>query len=1146
VKNPCQDPQSKTVSSAAWLGFCVALCLGLLLAVPALAAAAPQAVNFDSAPPEPNQPVERSSEAPKITFLPRVGFRPYRAQVPGGGAKTGEFVGDITRCTDEALALGEDTAGCDVLQRVSTTADLSETAESVTLFAGTFRFQGEATLRAFDSAGQEVAHDGPKPVSPGQFNTEFKVERASEEDIASFSFEGDADLGIDAVSAEFSGGGIPDFSIGTTNQVIPIVAGQTAQVPVHISRLNGSTGAIEFGVEHLPDGVRALTREVKKDDETDVAITLEALPSAADTDFLPTDATIVARPRVQTAGRTDRTANFKIRVAQDFQLSSGGVSDREEGRKIPVQVPDCAPADLPISITRDIMMQRDVNLSIENGAAEGSARKALPAGLQAEFLPDAAVHPGGNLVAARTLRLRATPDVARATNPLPLTVRAVDPPLGTPRTLDLEVSRTADATIASRPVAFTPRFGREGSEVRLHGAGFCPGTEVELAAGNGNAKVPATLIDDHTLAFHVPRFATSGKVKIYPPGEKLAPYTTNESLFVDSVRNVNGFAFANEGYPVRRLSLSELVKAFGEDDVFTRVNLCWPFGDCSFSTGIEDPVALADAVWMETAMHSGGGGHCWGMNMAIQLFDSGKERRGDYSDTGASSNYEMAPDEGPGGPGGRLNDFLDAMQVREFSDERLRSWLDRPRDWQKDQEVLEAEFSRGRMPIISIDQPHSRASHAVLAYDMTQNENTEKIYVYENVNPYRPAPEGEGSAPENHLRAVEQGSITIDKRTGTWRFHMATVEEEWVSSINNGSIWVMPTDVVPADPSLPGLGTKAAALAEIISIDSTDGSVINTATSPNSEFMPTSDAGGAPGNGIVAARHRSPAPVLRGRTNDPKQQLQATVEGTKAGRYTEAYVAPGFTATVASVPTQHGVVDRIGGDGDSMTLRSGIARPLRIEAAQHSNASLSSGANVQTHASADGADTVGFADDGDLTYAHSGAATKITFTLTEVREQGGPATFVSPPLAVRDGDRLRVDPIDRDLHRVRVEIHNGGTKRTLVLRSRGGGPGKRLKLGAAKLAGHRLVQRFRVSGLHGGAIVGTVLRLMRGKRLIAHHVVARRSRNGVQKIVWKLPKGLGKGRFRLRADVRLASTGSRGSMASGTVSAHRTTNLKIG
>jgi hypothetical protein len=113
-----------------------------------------------------------------------------------------------------------------------------------------------------------------------------------------------------------------------------------------------------------------------------------------------------------------------------------------------------------------------------------------------------------------------------------------------------------------------------------------------------------------------------------------------------------------------------------------------------------------------------------------------------------------------------------------------------------------------------------------------------------------------------------------------------------------------------------------------------------------------------------------------------------------------------------------------------------------------------------------------------------------------------------------------------------------------VLRNRDHGAG-RLKLGAPKLSGRRLSVRVRLSGVHGKAIAGAVLRLMRGKHVLAHKALSLKSAGGSHRIVWKLPRKLKRGAYRLLTDVRAVTVGARGSTTTDSVSAHRVTPVRV-
>ncbi len=1098
--------------------------LVLVLGFPTAAGAAVETVNFDGNDAV-NVPVGSPLEtAGLITFSRTLGFRPYRTDVGPARAKTGSFVGDAGRCIDEAIANGEPVGGCEQFQ-AQTTVVLGHTAETVSLFAGRFGpVPEEAKLTAYNVLGQEVGHMGPLPIGE-TFNRFLEVHDPAGT-IAKFKVEAldgqsaGADLGIDEVSVNFSGSGDPDFFIATTSQVIPIVQGQTAEVPVSVVRLNGSSGRIELNVEGLPDGVSAFPAEVEPG-KSSATIKLIADPSATDTHFEPKDVKIVARPFNSNVGPGPRSANFSLRVATDFRLTSGDISDGDT-RKVLIEAPDCAPVNVPIAIDRDIAMNRSVELSLLN-----TESGAPPVGVGAEFLPSATVPPGGNLRAQRTLRLRAGPTSILGVHEIGLQLQGSDDPHVPPRQLEMAMLHVDQATVGSTipgsDLGVIPRFLGEGSLVRVHGLGFCPGTQVEV--GNELAKVPAKLLDDHTIEFRVPRYATTGRLTIDPPGN-FPSYKTEDRLVVDNVRDTNAFPFRN--YPFAYLGIDEFAKAFGEEEIFLHVNPCWPFGDCSVSTGFLSPLAAFDWGWMNGFLRSSGG-HCFGINLAIQQLESGNEPRRRYADSGLSPNprnaFEMST---PSGPGEVLNDFLDAMHARQYSDEFLRAWLNRDRSMQHQLGVLERELGRGREPMIALERS-SGSGHAVLAYDMERTATGTRIYVYDNERPFTL---NEEVAAGLHRAAVEQSTITTFDATYTWRFPVGGNAPDWTGSGANGSFWVVPLDAIPANPSLPDLSSQARSLISSLGIGSAGGSVRVRSATSGADFMPTSDLGAPEGNGVLVS-------------DRPEQPLRAIVEGREHGSYTQVYTAPSFSAGVRDVATGRGVRDTVAGAGDSLSFEGGTDRVLRIELARRASEGMSEAATLETHASANGTDTAGFDAGGALFYAHKGDASTLRLTLTTVRRQGGPATFVSPQLSIHAGDRLRVVPLGRDLRRVRLEVRDSaGRRHTRVLRSRGGAPG-RVKLGAVSASRRRIVARYSLAGLHQRALAGAVLRLVRGHHVLARHAIAKVTANGARTIVWRPRRHFPRGRYRLLVDLRVLSLGTRGSTVSGSVRAHRAAAIRV-
>jgi hypothetical protein len=1116
------------------MGFLVALGLCLLCLAPGIARA--ETIEFETG--TVNTPFDGTSH---ISFPSLLGFRPYFTDV-GGRAHSGTKVGDLGRCVQEAEANGEEPEGCLSFQ-ARTTGLLTQTASSVTVFVGRIGAippePEQAVLTAFDAEGNVVGHPpgvtgvgsaGPDPISE-TFNRNLTVESGAG-DIAQFRVEarlgptgaikaGAEDLGVDDVSVNFTGGSA-DFVVSTTSQVVPVIQGEQVDVPVHVHRLNDSNGEIDLQVFGLPDGVSSSSPRLT-DTQSNATITLSAEPSATDTHFVPTTASVVARPLSVTSGARSRSAPLSVRVGTNFELSSNGITEADN-TKLQVEAPDCAPVDVPLKVSRDIAFnQQSVALGVR---ADEPSDTELPVGVNAEFLPEALVPSGGGLVNERTLRFRT--DWSQTLHPaLSLIVEGRADATSPQRSLQVNMTRAQprakiDTTAPGSGIGITPRFGREGSRVRINGTGFCP--ETKVVVGNDYAVVPATLVDADTIEFTVPRYATSGRIEIRPP--HLPPYHTIDELHVDSARNSDAFQFGN--YPFGHLSLQEFTKAFGTDDVFVAVNPCWPFGKCRVVTGILNPLAAIDWGWMNVAL-PGTEGHCFGMSVAIQRLMSDKESyRQFFVPSGGLFAHPVAFEiPGPDGPDGYLNSFLDAQHAKQYSDEFLSAEFRRNPGLPKQVQTLEQAFSNNQEPMVVMN-PVSREGHGVLAYDMQRTTNGFDIYVYDTRTPFTPA---EDNPQERlHRAEVDNSVIHVNEADGTW--HLYDTATELRGQLNDGSLWVAPLSSVPDDPSLPSTGALASALASISASFVGDSSGQTSSSSPGAQLLPALNGSSGAGDGTWVT--------------DAGHPLEVTVEGAKAGHYTQLYTAPGFIATATGVATAKGVRDVIEGNGDSLTVASGDARPLELSLAKQVGDKLAVSATLDTHASGHGHDSVGITDGGALTYAHDGAPSTTSFTLTAMRRNGGPATFISGPIAVRGGERLRIQSLDRDMRRVRVKVRGAhGKTRTLVLRSRSAAPG-RLQLGAPKVSRRRLSLPLKLSHFHGPAMVGAVLRLTRRGRVVARTAISLTAHNGKQKIRWRLPRGVAGGRYQLKAQVRAVSSATRGSTVAGSVSAQRAGPVRLG
>jgi hypothetical protein len=1091
------------------------LLLLVLAAVPALASADLQTIDFEAGPVL-GAPVEHAGD---VTFVQGEGFRPYRTEV-GARAHSGTVVGDVGQCIAESSEAG----ACEFFD-AGTTARLARSADRVTVFAGMFNGENPAetaTLVARRANGSVVATSGAVAIDATGFDAELSVSSAAG-DIASFTVEASGgDLGIDDVKVSFASGAAPDFGVAASGEVLALVQGQQQTIPVSIPRLNGSNGRVRLSISGLPAGVTGsfAPNPVAAAGES-TTLTLNVASNAPDTEFAASDATITAEPLDGAeVGPGQRTTTLSMRVAAalDLELRGFKAGQTAPGTEVSVPLPQCVPAEFPLKIRRDIGLKGDVALSLS--PADGGE---LRAGFAAEILPSATVAAGdGNLVAERTLRFAAGAgsDYGSGTLPLKLTATA---PGGVSKVLYLKLTpEFPRATIAtSTPgsgLGDTPRFGKPGTTVHVHGNGFCP--KMSLQIGNPRAKVVPDTVSAHELTFTVPRLATSGPVTVVP--DDLPSYWTGDSLSVDSVRNHDGFRFGNPLFG--SLSLEEFVEAFGDDEVFVSVNPCWPFGDCRISTGLVDPVAAVE--WKLMGRRSTA--HCFGVDLAVERFKEGKVPYARFQSTepprAAGDVFHLGAVNGRHTPSPQLESFLDAEQVIQFSSEYRKVYDDRAKSFAAQVKTLREEFARNREPIVTL-QSDDDGGHALLAYDLEETPTETKIYAYD---PNRPFLEREDDAhgEVEHQALVEEGVIHLNKATHRWSFNL-TPSEPWEGK-EDGSLFVAPRSSTPDNPSLPELG-RLAEWAFGVSAG------VKVSAGPGAELMPTSEpqpeAGGTGERSGVWSAERPGAP------------LDVSFRGTGAGSYEGAYSSHGFVAAVTGVKTARGVDDSVHGDGEALTFHSGEDRSLHLDLARKGKGSNRLAASVATEASAGGSDKTGFGAGDALVYSHQGDATVVKLTLTSVHANGGPSTFVSGPIAVAGGDRLSLRRAGKGTGRMLLTVRDAkGHVHTRTLRNRLRSD-RHLRIGKPRLRGHKLSVQLGLTGKRTRAVFGATALVMHGGRVVAKRSRALRADSGHGVVSWRLPKGLSGRGYHVVVQAQALLGGGRNSSVSGTVSAHRASRL---
>ncbi len=1045
-------------------------------------------VDFESGPPDLRVPVtDQYRDSAFVRFSNEFGaFRPYRTEVGPTLAHSGTVVADVGG--DLCQLEGGGGADCEFVKG-GTTGQLTRTASTVTMFVGTLQQQPNPvtfTLTGHRTNGTTVS-SGPVTVDHAGVTNQISVTSAAG-DIDSFDLSSDSgDVAFDDLTLSFPANSLPDMRPITTPQVVPVLAGDQTLLDVSLARVNNSRGAVRLSLSGLPTGVSAANLTATGDNATFV---LKAAPDAPSTDFRPVTATITADP----LGNADvapgtRTTTVDVRVGKQFDMALAPNASSD------VTLPACAPVDVPIELPRDPALEDPVHISVGG----------LPAGVSADVLPSPDVPVGGGLTAQRTIRLTRTSAAV-----LPSSVTVTARTFTEQRQVTLALSRATPTATATPGFGLTPRqVALVGTEIRLAGNGFCPGTRVDV--GNDHAGTDTTRIDDHTLSFHIPRLATSGPVTIVtPPGD--SSFRTTNTLEVDNFRNREAFQFRNFSFGA--LSIDELADAFGADDLFVSVNPCGVWGGhCKVQTGILDPIAAIDWGVLNIALRHTGG-HCFGISRAIQQMVSGRKSLRTF--TTGSSIFEIPS---ASGPGDLLTSYLDGQHALQASDEFLHAWFDRQKSVRDQAARLTFALGDGELPIITLQ--HGGEGHAVVAYHETLNgDGSIDVDTYDNNRPFDP---GENTRSDSHLSLVEQSVLHLDPDNGSWSYLMSG-GERW-SGGNGGTLYVVPQNTIPQDPSLPGIQNVGDALAYVI-FGSANGAV-STGTPPaGAQYLPALDSHALPGAAGTVV------------TKNPVRGLTTTFTGVKSGRYSGAFIGRGFAASVSNVSTAPGVHDALHGQADSVTFAGGRSRPLTIDLArQHSDRGGAIwSATVHTTGSAHGSDRTGLTRSGTLAYGHSGAPATLSFTLSSLSRGNGPVRFDSGPLHVAGGDQLRVKP-QRGLGAVEATIRSAsGHERRVTLRNHASAPAT-LAVRTPVVRRHRVVVRVKIGRLRTPAVMGVVLRVLRGHRVrVIRSVAVKHVRSGQRRFVFRLPARLSRG-DRVRADVRLLATATRGEPTAGSVTA---------
>jgi hypothetical protein len=985
-------------------------------------------INFDNL--APGTSVTNQYESQGVDFTGDI--LPFVDQVGSSLASSGTQVADMSHCS-----------GCEFFTP-SVQGTLVNSASRVSVDVGYFANSASPgdtaaiTLTVLDS-GTNVIGTDTKTVTEGLgFRTVLSVTSTSA-NIVSFRISGtdnvDTDklLGIDDLTFDNPAGAPPDFSLSPTTSLVNVNQGSSSTDVITINRFNGSQGPVKLSASSIPSGMQVSFSPNPASAST--TMTVKAGPNVKPTGNTLPKIKITGTPISASAGPAPRSIKVAVQVKVSFYITFESPS---------AGVPPCSDVPVTVDVNYSSGFSSDVTLSLSG----------LPAGVQGKLNPVTVSPPtDGGRVSRSTLTLTSNTDINGPSGDVIVT--GTSGPLTSTSLGPLSVSRVPPSiTSVSPPSGHTPQALLGGSEVVVTGKGLCPGMQ-HLAFGNQQAELtPIPVAPGGTqLQAIVPRLATTGPIYAIPLGGTIgSPGTaaSPSSFTVDSYRNANGFSFTNSDQfqsNVGGYSFSDVSDVFGYDQTHLGFNPCWPFGDCTVSTPIPDPLAL---IFWGIADHFGGeNGQCFGFSLGSQRLLHGDQSYSSFPSQNPSvtSVWNLQGPDSSGGPSGKVAHYIHLTHMEQFSAEALHYWLAQATvnaisgDQSSIISQITAALAAHDHPLIEIR--NGTDGHVVVAYDVEDGANGDKLIdVYDPNQNYTTTEENVSGT--THQAILTNSQITVHPN-GHWEF--PGFSPAWHAG--PGSLVVVPYGTVPVHPDMP---TTGSGLFDFVFGSAHPSQVTDAAG--HTLLQPNGDINTDPKTGIPDATRfatlaGSTKPgsdiFLFGKTGVYKQ----TVVGKSAGQYTDALMGNGMAVSLkagsakrtvddVTVDPRNATVGFGAASGKTSGPNAGIIRPVTAEMYVQAGDGTKRTATVVTSLGAGRTDAMSFTGSGaGLALKHAGPATSYSLALSWAGPNAAPQTFITPPLKMAAGDKASFSPQDwsklgAGTLKVKVQHRNGSTTTTTL------------------------------------------------------------------------------------------------------------------
>ena len=471
--------------------------------------------------------------------------------------------------------------------------------------------------------------------------------------------------------------------------------------------------------------------------------------------------------------------------------------------------------------------------------------------------------------------------------------------LGDNSTLDellatMPMSTSLSTNVMLPPEATPSGLMTAGSTVTLTAAGLCNVTSVLV----GNDASPATLtpvgpatfsdgsFTSQKYTFVVPKYATGGKLTLVDGSNVKTDIAT---ISVSTFRNTKGFRFHN--YPVNGLVYDDMTRAFGADQTYDTIDLCWP-GGCNVQ--FRDPVAMIwTAIVRMLTVGVGGSGHCFGISATADRFAVGAININSYPNLGLNNTWGL---QGDAGPSPDLTTTIQAAHLQQFSVETFGQLVS-----QASEQALLGDVSfKNRLkqalaqgPALITLRDGFTDGHVVLAYGYEDAGNGQwYVDVYDSNRPYTAGTDTQQSG-DYQQHVVSTSRISVNP--GGWHFQMAggwdknthlyVPGADWQASWGNlnSGIAVLPYSFISSKQHIPSLANVWALGKSIVAFGSSGGWGARPPVTPTlaAGQVPLSIGGAATG-GLVATGAGQPV----------------NLAGTGNGGYTAAALTAGGAAQI--------------------------------------------------------------------------------------------------------------------------------------------------------------------------------------------------------------------------------------------------------